>query len=61
MEANLELLGDLVHHMKYAKYLPEKNRRETYAETVNRNKSMHKKAYPELEDEIESVYNHQML
>ena len=34
METNLELLSDLVHHMKYAKYLPEKNRRETYTETV---------------------------
>ncbi|MAH44079.1 hypothetical protein CL614_10260 [archaeon] len=58
METNLELLSDLVHHMKYAKYLPEKNRRETYAETVKRNENMHKKAHPQLKDEIESAYKY---
>ena len=58
METNLELLSDLVHHMKYAKYLPEKNRRETYTETVERNEDMHKKAYPELKEEIESAYKY---
>ena len=41
METNLELLSDVIHYMKYAKYLPEKNRRETFSETVDRNKQMH--------------------
>ena len=58
MEKNLEVLSDLVHHMKYAKYLPEKNRRETYKETVDRNKQMHIDKYPDLKDEIEDAYQH---
>ena len=34
--------------MKYAKYIPELNRRETWAELVDRNIAMHKKKYPNL-------------
>ena len=36
MDKNLNILGDLVHHMKYAKYDPELGRRETYLETVEK-------------------------
>jgi ribonucleoside-diphosphate reductase alpha chain len=42
--------------MKYAKYKPELNRRESWHELVTRNKEMHQKKYPELKDEIEKVY-----
>jgi ribonucleoside-diphosphate reductase alpha chain len=42
--------------MKYAKYIPKLNRRETWHELVTRNKSMHQKKYPDLKDEIEEVY-----
>ncbi len=56
MEKNLEILSDLTHHMKYAKYVPEKNRRETYSETVDRNKKMHQDKYPELKLIIDEVY-----
>ena len=42
--------------MKYAKYLPELNRRETWEELVTRNKQMHQKTYPQLTDEIEIAY-----
>ena len=42
--------------MKYAKYQPEKNRRETYKETVDRNKQMHIDMYPEMKDLIEETY-----
>jgi ribonucleoside-diphosphate reductase alpha chain len=42
--------------MKYAKYLPHENRRETWQELVTRNKEMHKKKYPKLKDEIEEKY-----
>ena len=56
MEKNLEILSDLTHHMKYAKYQPEKNRRETYKETVDRNKQMHIDRYPEMKDLIEETY-----
>ena len=56
MDKNLNILGDLVHHMKYAKYDEGKGRRETYGETVERNKQMHIKEYPELKDQIEETY-----
>jgi len=42
--------------MKYAKFLPEQNRRETWEELVTRNKEMHQKKYPQIKDEIEEVY-----
>jgi ribonucleoside-diphosphate reductase alpha chain len=42
--------------MKYAKFLPEKERRETWEELVTRNKEMHQKKYPHLKEEIEEVY-----
>ena len=51
-----DILSDITVHMKYARYLPEKERRETWAEIVDRNKSMHIKKYPELEWEINTAY-----
>ncbi len=42
--------------MKYAKYLPDLQRRETWTELVTRNKEMHLKKYPQLAEEIEEVY-----
>jgi ribonucleoside-diphosphate reductase alpha chain len=42
--------------MKYAKYVPELQRRETWDELVTRNKTMHQKKYPQLAEEIEQVY-----
>jgi ribonucleoside-diphosphate reductase alpha chain len=42
--------------MKYAKFQPEKNRRETWEELVTRNKEMHQRKYPHIKDEIEEVY-----
>ena len=60
-----DILSDITVHMKYARYLPEKERRETWTEIVDRNKAMHVKKYPELEDEIngayEMVYNKKVL
>ena len=47
-----DILSDITVHMKYAKYIPELNRRETWEELVTRNMNMHIKKYPELEDEI---------
>ncbi len=51
-----DILSDITVHMKYARYLPEKERRETWSEIVDRNKAMHQKKYPELAEEIESAY-----
>ena len=42
--------------MKYAKYIPELNRRESWDDLVTRNKLMHIKKYPELKENIEEVY-----
>jgi ribonucleoside-diphosphate reductase alpha chain len=42
--------------MKYAKFRPELNRRETWEELVTRNKEMHQSKFPQLKDEIEEVY-----
>jgi len=42
--------------MKYAKYVPEKNRRETWHELVTRNMEMHLKKFPELELQIIKNY-----
>jgi ribonucleoside-diphosphate reductase alpha chain len=42
--------------MKYAKFRPELNRRETWEELVTRNKEMHQSKFPQLKDEIEEAY-----
>jgi ribonucleoside-diphosphate reductase alpha chain len=44
--------------MKYAKFLPEYNRRETWEELVTRNMNMHIKKYPELGGEIVEAYKY---
>ena len=51
-----KILSDITVYMKYAKYIPENNRRETWEELVTRNKNMHIKKYPELTDQIEKAY-----
>jgi len=56
MELSNQILSDITVYMKYAKYLPEKQRRETWEELVTRNKQMHQKKYPQLKEEIENVY-----
>ena len=56
MKLSSEILSDITVHMKYAKYLPEENRRETWTELVNRNKAMHVKKFPELKEQIDKAY-----
>ena len=56
MEISNKILSDITVYMKYAKYIPELNRRETWEELVTRNKEMHTKKYPELKEEIENNY-----
>ena len=53
-----EILSDITVHMKYARYLPKKNRRETWKELVTRNKKMHIKKYPNLKKDIEEAYQY---
>ncbi len=52
------ILSDITVHMKYAKYIPDLNRRETWKELVDRNIAMHKKKYPNLINEIDEAYNY---
>ena len=52
----IETLSDITVHMKYARYLPAKKRRETWNEIVERNRNMHIKKYPELTKEIGGIY-----
>lgn len=56
MDVSTSILSDITVHMKYAKYLPEKQRRETWEELVTRNKEMHQRKYPQIKDEIENAY-----
>ena len=56
MEISNQILSEITVYMKYAKYLPELNRRETWEELVTRNKAMHIKKYPKLREEIEAAY-----
>ena len=47
-----EILSDITVHMKYAKFVPTKERRETWRELVHRNKHMHWKQYEHLGEEF---------
>ena len=56
MNITQEILSDIVVYMKYAKFVPDLKRRETWEELVTRNKEMHQEKFPELKEEIEDVY-----
>ena len=56
MELSNKILSNITVYMKYAKYIPELNRRETWDELVTRNMNMHIKKYPKLEDQIKENY-----
>ena len=56
MNISNKILSDITVYMKYAKYIPEFERRESWEELVTRNKNMHLKKYPELKKEIVQAY-----
>lgn len=56
MSLSNEILSEITVHMKYAKYIPKENRRETWNELVTRNMDMHLKKFPELELQIRKSY-----
>ena len=58
MELQNKILSDITVHMKYSRYIPDLNRRETWQELVTRNKKMHIKKYPHMRKEIEDAYNY---
>lgn len=51
-----KILSDITVHMKYAKYIEEKQRRETWDELIYRNMDMHIKKYPQLKEQIMDAY-----
>tara|TARA_R110000868_G_scaffold30607_4_gene113048 strand:- start:1757 stop:3664 length:1908 start_codon:yes stop_codon:yes gene_type:complete len=65
MDLGLETLSSLTIFSKYAKYLPEKKRRETWDEIVDRYQNMMIKKYPALEqlilDSIPAIRTKQVL
>ena len=65
MKKSNEILSDITVHNKYAKFVPELGRRETWRELVTRNMNMHIRKYPDIEQEIRDsyvyVYNKQVL
>ena len=57
-DINRNILSDITVHMKYARYMPELNRRETWEELVARNMEMHIKNYPQLKSNILDAYTY---
>ena len=58
MEISNKILSDITVHMKYARYIEEKERRENWAELVQRNMDMHIKKFPHLSREIVHAYQY---
>ena len=56
MDISTRILSDITVYMKYAKYQPELQRRETWEELVTRNMDMHIKKFPNLKKEIKENY-----
>ena len=52
---------EFIHLSRYSRWLPEKERRETWEELIERNMQMHIKKYPQLEKDIRDVYTHFVL
>lgn len=57
-DKSVQILSDITIYMKYARYLKDKKRRETWEEIVDRNKQMHLNKFPELKEEIEEAYKY---
>jgi len=65
MELNQQILSDLIIYMKYARYLPELKRRETWGEICTRYQHMMAEKYPhqslELEEAMQWVRQRKVL
>ena len=56
MDISQQILSEITVHMKYARYLPNEQRRETWKELITRNRDMHIANFPELMPSIEKAY-----
>lgn len=59
--SSVSILSDLTVFMKYAKYIPELTRRETWEELCERNMAMHIRQYPQIKEEIKRVYRQHVI
>jgi ribonucleoside-triphosphate reductase len=56
MDISQKILSDITHYMKYARFMKDEFKRESYEDTVTRNMEMHIKKFPQLEQEIRDAY-----
>jgi len=56
LDISQKILSEITVYMKYARYLPAAQRRETWEEMITRNRDMHIENFPKLTNEIESAY-----
>ena len=57
MQLDKKILSDITVYSKYAKHLPELERRETWEELVQRNMQMHIKKHPIVKNDIKAIYD----
>ena len=56
LDISQQILSEITVHMKYARYIPSEQRRETWKELITRNKEMHISKFPHFESSIEEAY-----
>tara|TARA_R110000765_G_scaffold12801_1_gene39205 strand:- start:512 stop:2359 length:1848 start_codon:yes stop_codon:yes gene_type:complete len=56
MDISQQILSEVTVHMKYARFLPTEQRRETWKELITRNRDMHIASFPQLRPNIEKAY-----
>ena len=61
MATSQNILSEIVIFNKYAKFIPELNRRETWEEICQRNMQMHIHKYPQVKTEIQNIYKNFIL
>lgn len=61
MDLSQKLLSDIVVYNKYARYLPDLQRRECWEDLCDRNMTMHIRKYPHLKKEIIEVYQNYVI
>lgn len=57
MQLDKQILSEITVHTKYAKFLPDQERRETWNELVTRNRDMHVRKFPDMAEEIKQLYD----
>jgi len=55
-DASVKILSSVTVFQKYAKHIQDLNRRETWEEICERNMQMHISKFPEMQEEIKSIY-----